>query len=144
MGIRDRTDPKQSIFGGAQYFVQMRNRLPADITEPHRTWMALAAYNVGLGHLEDARVLTQRQGGNPDHWQDVKERLPLLAIKKYYKKTKHGYARGWEPVTYVENIRNYHRILAWHYEHKQRVANDQKKTEPIRPSSLENYALQQL
>lgn len=131
LGIKDRTDPQQSIEGGARYFVQMHKRLPKGITEPDRTWMALAAYNVGLGHLEDARVITQRQGGDPNLWEDVKKRLPLLAKRKYYSKTKHGYARGWEPVTYVERIRNYHKILVWHYENKRRqIASDIEKSFP--------------
>ena len=120
LGVKDRTDPKQSIFGGARYFTQIRKRIPKDIHEPDRTWMALAAYNVGFGHLEDARVITEAQGGDPHLWEDVKARLPLLAKRKYYRKTKHGYARGWEPVHYVENIRNYHNILIWHYEQQQK------------------------
>ena len=66
LGVTDRLDPMQSIFGGARYFVLTRNRVPARIREPDRTWFALAAYNVGIGHLEDARVLTQNFGKNPD------------------------------------------------------------------------------
>lgn len=136
LGITDRTDPEQSIHGGARYFVQIRNRIPKDIEEPDRTWMALAAYNVGLGHLEDARVITESQGGDPDLWDDVKERLPLLAKRAYFSKTKHGYARGWEPVTYVENIRNYHNILVWHYDNLERqllaeVENDNLEIEDV-------------
>lgn len=73
--------------------------------------MALASYNIGLGHLEDARVITQTQGADPDKWIDVKQRLPLLSQRKWYKKTKYGYARGKEPVTYVENIRQYVKML---------------------------------
>lgn len=119
LGIQDRTDPEQSIEGGARYFVETRNRIPKDITEPDRTWMALAAYNVGMGHLEDARVITEQQGGNPDKWEDVEQRLPLLASSKYYRNTKHGYARGWEPVQYVEKIRTYHNILVWHFAGKE-------------------------
>ena len=119
LGVEDRTDPKQSILGGAKYFTQIRKRIPEDIEEPNRTWMALAAYNIGFGHLEDARIITQAQGGDPDIWDDVKARLPLLARKKYYTKTRHGYARGWEPVKYVENIRNYHNILIWHFDNQQ-------------------------
>jgi len=116
LGIEDRTDPQQSIEGGARYFINMRKRIPDGVQEPDRTWMALAAYNVGLGHLEDARVLTQRDGKDPNLWGDVKQYLPLLAKPKYYRTTRHGYARGWEPVTYVKRIRNYHNILIWHYE----------------------------
>ncbi|ODS24692.1 lytic transglycosylase F [Candidatus Endobugula sertula] len=120
LSIKDRTDPEQSIDGGARYFLHIHKRISQNIKEPNRTWMALAAYNVGLGHLEDARVLTKNHGGNPNIWEDVKKNLPLLANKKYYRTTKHGYARGWEPVRYVANIRNYHNILIWYYENKQR------------------------
>ncbi|WP_144391343.1 membrane-bound lytic murein transglycosylase MltF [Pleionea sediminis] len=113
LGIDSRLDPKQSIEGGARYFKLMRDRLPERIQEPDRTWLALAAYNIGWGHLEDARVITDKQGGDPDKWVDVKERLPLLKQKKYYKKTRFGYARGDEPVDYVTNIRRYYDVLVW-------------------------------
>ena len=73
--------------------------------------MALASYNIGFGHLEDARILTQQQGKDPDKWVDVKQHLPLLAEKEWYKKTRYGYARGKEPVTYVENVRLYYNML---------------------------------
>lgn len=113
LGISDRLDPKNSIEGGARYFANIKSRIPKDITEPDRTWLALAAYNVGMGHLEDARVITEQMNKDPHKWQDVKQALPLLAKSKWYKKTKYGYARGWEPVHYVENIRSYYDILRW-------------------------------
>ncbi len=113
LGIEDRRDPEQSIKGAAKYLAKLISRIPNDIPEPDRTWMALAAYNVGRGHLEDARIITEIRGGNPHLWNDVKKNLPLLSRKKWYKKTKHGYARGWEPVKYVENIRSYYDILVW-------------------------------
>jgi len=113
MGIKNRNNPTQSISGGARYFMLRKKNIPQQITEPDQTWMALAAYNVGHGHLEDARVLAEMRGGNPDKWMDVKQALPLLTEKKWYKKTRHGYARGYEPVRYVENIRNYYDVLVW-------------------------------
>lgn len=113
MGVRSRLDAEQSIRGGARYLARLHQRLPARITEPDRTWFALAAYNVGLGHLNDARELTSRQGGDPDYWVDVRARLPLLRQKQYYKTTRFGYARGNEPVTYVGNIRRYYDTLQW-------------------------------
>jgi membrane-bound lytic murein transglycosylase MltF len=111
VGIKNRTDPEQSVRGGARYFKMVLNKIPKRISEPDRTWLALASYNVGFGHLEDARILTQRAGGNPDSWQQVKQHLPLLSVQKWHSKTKHGYARGHEPVKYVRNIRNYYSIL---------------------------------
>ena len=111
MGVKDRTNPESSIRGGARYFAQTRDRMPAEITEPDRTWLALAAYNVGFYHVEDARKITKKRGLDPNKWIDVKTSLPLLAQPKWHKETKYGYARGWEPVRYVENIRSYYDIL---------------------------------
>ena len=111
LGIKNRLDPQASIMGGAYYLNKLRKRLPETVTEPDRTWTALAAYNVGMGHIWDARKLAKQLGKDPDHWQDLSTVLPLLTKKKYYKKLKHGYARGFEPVSYVKNIRNYQDIL---------------------------------
>jgi len=113
MGVRSRLDAEESIRGGAQYLARLRQRIPARITEPDRTWFALAAYNVGFGHLNDARIITQRQGGNADYWVDVRDRLPLLRQKQYYRTTRYGYARGDKPVRYVGNIRRYYDTLTW-------------------------------
>jgi membrane-bound lytic murein transglycosylase F len=107
----DRLDPVQSIDGGARYVRSRIKSIPKRITGPDRLWMALAAYNIGSGHLEDARIITQKQGGDPDKWIDVKERLPLLSKTAWFTKTKHGYARGMEPVIYVDRIRTYYDIL---------------------------------
>ncbi len=114
LNIDNRLDPEQSIRGGAQYLVHILKRIPDDILEPDRTWLALAAYNVGMGHLEDARVLTDRAGKNPDLWRDIRQYLPLLQQKKYYQTVKHGFARGREPVQYVQNIRHFKATLQWH------------------------------
>ncbi len=111
MKITNRLDPQQSIDGGAHYLATRVKKIPERIQEPDRTWMALASYNIGYGHLEDARVLTEKQSGNPDRWIDVKERLPLLVKKKWYKQTKYGYARGNEPVAYIANVRQYIKML---------------------------------
>ncbi len=117
MGVKNRLDPAQSVRGGAKYFASVHKRIPERIGEPDRTWLALAAYNVGLGHVNDARKITEMRGGDPDRWIDVRENLPLLARKKWYKNTTYGYARGWEPVKYVENIRRYYGYLIG-FEHK--------------------------
>ena len=113
MGVQNRLDAQQSIEGGARYFLHVRDKIPERIGEPDRTWLALAAYNVGFGHLEDARKITEYQGADPDKWIDVMERLPYLSQQQYYKYTRHGYARGREPVQYVQNIRSYYDILVW-------------------------------
>lgn len=113
LGLSDRVDPKNSIFGGAQYYARQTERVADTVDEPDRTWMALAAYNVGFNHLKDARQIVEWRGGNPDSWVDVSKALPLLAQRKWYTTVPYGYARGWEPVLYVNNIRRYFNILKW-------------------------------
>ena len=111
--VADRTDPRSSILGGARYFALIKKTIPDRIPEPDRTWLALAAYNTGYGHLEDARVLAQRAGLNPDSWDAVRGQLPLLAQERWFVQTKRGYARGWEPVGFVRNVQTYLEILGW-------------------------------
>ncbi|MCG6981472.1 MAG: membrane-bound lytic murein transglycosylase MltF [Deltaproteobacteria bacterium] len=111
LGVESRLDPRQSIDGGARYLALLHERIGNSIPEPDRTYMALAAYNVGWGHLEDARALAKRLDKDPDNWQDVSSTLPLLRQKKYYRSLPHGYARGTEPVRYVNRIKTYYRIL---------------------------------
>ncbi len=112
MRAGDRLDPRASIFGGARYLSRLMQTIPPRIPEPDRTWFAVASYNVGFGHVEDARILAQQHGRNPDRWEDVREFLPLLAQERWYTRTRRGYARGWEPVRYVSNVQAYLNILA--------------------------------
>jgi membrane-bound lytic murein transglycosylase F len=144
LGISNRIDPQQSIDGGARYFKQIHERIPERIQGPDRTWFALAAYNVGMGHLEDARILTESHGADPDKWEDVKEYLPLLAKRKYYQHTRHGYARGWEPVAYVQHIREFYSILRWVDQQKQRqiaAADSDTLLQPVRMINAELISL---
>ena len=113
LGLKDRSDPEQSIYAGARYLAQVREKIPERIPEPDRTWLTIAAYNVGFGHLEDARVITQALGKDPDSWAEVRLRLPLLAQERWYSHARRGYARGWEPVQFVDRIQRYLRLLEW-------------------------------
>jgi len=111
MGIKKRTNPLQSIKGGAKYLHKMLQRVPEDVAVGDRIWFALAAYNVGFAHLLDARKLARELGKNPGTWHDIRDILPLLSQKRYYKKLKYGYARGSEPVKYIDRIRYYQDVL---------------------------------
>ena len=133
LGVTNRLDPSQSIAGGSRYLGGLRERLDESVREPDRTWMALAAYNVGFGHLEDARRLAEKLGRNPDLWIDVKKVLPLLTQQRYYRQTRYGYARGQEPVNYVQNIRRYYDVLIWNEE---QVIADEKDSEALHGSDV--------
>jgi membrane-bound lytic murein transglycosylase F len=113
VGVEDRLNPEQSIAGGARYLRRVKRRLSRRVAEPDRTWLTLAAYNVGYGHLQDARRLAEEHGADPDRWADVRHFLPLLSDEAWYSKTRYGFARGQEPVDYVENVRSYYDILVW-------------------------------
>jgi membrane-bound lytic murein transglycosylase F len=111
LGAVDRLDPQASISAAARYVSYLKDKLPARIQEPDRTWLALAAYNIGIAHLEDARILAQKQKLNPDVWSAVKKTLPLLALPEYHEDAKFGYARGGMPVAFVDRVRAYYDIL---------------------------------
>ncbi len=143
VNVMDRTDPIQSVLGGAQYLLNVKGKIPDRIPEPDHTWFALAGYNVGFGHLEDARILTQRANKDPDKWDDVREFLPLLSKKKYFSTVKYGYARGQEPVQYVANIKKYIELLEWEKQIQQiRQARDasiraiEEEKEKATPSTI--------
>ncbi len=111
MGYKSRISAENSIFGGARYLARLIDQVSPNVQGKDRLWFALAAYNVGMGHVHDAQTLAYSLGKNPNLWKDVREVLPLLSQKKYYKKSKYGYARGMEPVRYVQRIREFKGIL---------------------------------
>lgn len=121
VGVTNRVDPIQSLRGGARYLKSILQDLPPGIGEADRIWFALAIYNIGPGHVEDARIIAEKQNKDPNKWADIKETLPLLQKSQYYEHTKNGYARGREPVRYVQNIRYYYNLLTWTEVAKQRT-----------------------
>lgn len=133
MNITDRTNPAQSIKAGSEYLHMLMKQMPETIPQADKIWYSLAAYNMGLGHLLDLRRLTKQLGGDPDNWLDVKKNLPLLAEKRYYTNLKYGYARGYEALQYVENIRRYYNSIINYQRVEQasqdNLANEQPKIE---------------
>ena len=111
MGVTDRLDPKQSIPAGAKYLNQLMDTVPERVPMPDRFYMALASYNIGYAHVEDARVLAQRLKLNPNSWADVKKTLLMLTNSSYYANAKYGYCGCGAPIIFVESIRSYHNIL---------------------------------
>ena len=121
LAVEDRRDPEASIRGGSRYLRQLLDRVPPFVPEPDRLWMALAAYNVGFGHLQDARMLAVRLHENPNAWSGVERVLPRLSWSRYYQELRHGYARGHEPVIYVRQVRNYWDLLARVFERPENI-----------------------
>jgi membrane-bound lytic murein transglycosylase F len=126
MNVENRLDAHTSILAGARYLQLLKEQLPLRISEEDRLWMALAAYNQGMGHLEDARILAGNSGLNPDVWSDVKRMMPLLSRPSFYKNTKRGKARGGEAVILVETVRLYHDMLK-----RIEVQNDPYRLSPL-------------
>lgn len=139
VGIKNRLDTEQSIKGGSKYLTQLIKRLPESIPDDERVWFALAAYNIGLGHLLDARRITTMREQNPNSWADVKDNLPLLHQRKWYKQTRYGYARGREAQHYVNNIRQYLKTLAWQIveRKKEQALEVERQVEKARLAEIE-------
>lgn len=107
LGVTDPEDPAQSIEAGVTYLERMRERFDDDLVASDRTFLALAAYNAGYGHVSDARRLAARKGWDSGRWFDNVERAMLLLMKpRYARRARHGYVRGTEPVHYVATIRD--------------------------------------
>ncbi|MCB0348131.1 MAG: membrane-bound lytic murein transglycosylase MltF [Bdellovibrionales bacterium] len=111
MGVKDRTDPYESIIAGAKYLLWLKNRFKDQVAEPDLTWVALAAYNVGHGHVDDIMTLAKTRNLPDNKWVHIKALLPLLSRVDIYSTLKYGYANGSEPQLYVSRIRNFHKIL---------------------------------
>jgi membrane-bound lytic murein transglycosylase F len=111
MGVSNVFSPDENIMGGARYLLYIKGRVPKRIRDPDRTWLAMAAYNIGVGHLEDARVVTQMRKKNPDRWADVRANLPRLSDPRWHSRVKHGYANGTETAQFVERVSQFAAIL---------------------------------
>ncbi len=131
MEVKDRHDARGSILGGAHYYLRVRRKVPERIAEPDRSWLAVAAYNLGFGHLEDARIITQTQGADPDRWEEVRARLPLLSDKAWFSRVQRGFAPGPTAVTYVDNVRRYYEILMWLDSHETLTSQELPAPSPI-------------
>lgn len=107
LGVEDRQDTQQSIWGGAKYLKMLLDRQPKGLPFREKLALALATYNVGPAHMLDAQKLAHKLGKNPYSWRDLSEVLPLLGDKDYLSELKYGPARGQEPVDYV------HRVFAY-------------------------------
>ena len=134
MKIDDRTDPKDSIYGGAKYLRKMLDKIPDQINQEDKIWYAVAAYNIGFGHVIDAIDMAKKDNKIISDWESLKPYLLKLSQSKYYKKTKYGYARGWETVKYVQNIRQYYDILVF-LDSQDNVINNKEIDDKI-PSTL--------
>ncbi len=147
VGVTNRLDPEQSVRGGVEYLRRIVARVPETISDHEKIWFALASYNIGYGHMLDARRLTKAQGGDPNAWADVKDRLPLLRQKRFYSQTRYGYARGDEARNYVENIRRYYQSIIGHVSQKPVVdesTEDLQVIPPLNPDTLVSGAVESI
>ncbi|MEN0058285.1 MAG: membrane-bound lytic murein transglycosylase MltF [Bdellovibrio sp.] len=111
VGIEDRTNPEQSIWGGTKYLRYLWNKMPAGLNPKDRLALTLAAYNVGWAHLKDAQKLAEKKGRNPYSWRHLREVLPLLADPDYAAELEYGPARGYETVDFVERVKSFYNLM---------------------------------
>jgi membrane-bound lytic murein transglycosylase F len=125
--VADIYNPVDNINGGVQHLKNLYEHFDA-ATGEDRLMIALAAYNVGQGHILDARNLAVKKKMDPNSWESLSKTLPLLRYRKYYKNAKYGYCRGTEPVRYVKQIMKYYEILK-----RQGIEYKEVKTQVVIP-----------
>ncbi|MDI6687484.1 MAG: transglycosylase SLT domain-containing protein [Desulfobacterales bacterium] len=108
--VDDIFDPEQNINAGVRHLRDLYDYFDEN-DGWDRLFIALAAYNVGQGHMLDARNLARKMNLDPDKWSSMEKTLPLLRYQRYYKNAKYGYCSGEEPIKYVKQIMIYYDIL---------------------------------
>lgn len=111
LGIEDRTDIQQSIFGGAKYLRYLIDNQPDFLHPRDRLALALASYNVGPGHVSDIQKLAVEYGRSPYSWREIKTLLPYLSDPDYFERMEYGQARGLEPISFVNRVMGYYELL---------------------------------
>lgn len=107
LGFPSLTEPEPGVHAGIKYMSRLIGQFDDQLPFRQRVRFALAAYNAGVGHVQDARRLATEKGLDPDRWFENVERAMLLLEKpQYYQRARHGYCRGSEPVKYVSQIQN--------------------------------------
>lgn len=109
-------DPQLNLRVGAKYLRWLMERFDRDgIAQKEQIHFALAAYNVGLGHIHDARALAEQIGKNKSVWFDnVEAALRLKADPKWHEKTRLGFCRAAEPIQYVREIQGLYDLYVRH------------------------------
>ena len=110
LGVKNILNSKLTSPAGVQHLRNMYDLFDKAVGSD-RLFTALAAYNIGQGHIQDARKLARQMNLDPDKWASLTKTLPLLRYRKYYQKAEYGYCRGTEPIEYVKQIMIYYDIL---------------------------------
>jgi len=107
MGFHRLRDVEQSTHAGVRYLAKLIGEFDESLDYRQRVRFALASYNAGRGHVDDARILAKAQGLDPDRWfQNVEKAMLLLQTPEHASRARHGYCRGVEPVRYVSEIQS--------------------------------------
>ena len=114
LGVDDREDLDQSLWGGAKYLRFLIDRQPVSSHPRERLAMALAAYNVGPSHLRDAQKLAMADGMSANSFWNVRMYLPMLSDPAIAEELDFGGARGDEPVQFTERVLAFYDLLSDH------------------------------
>lgn len=107
VGVSNSFNPVENIRGGVKYLDRMREQFETVVDSIQKIKFTLAAFNCGAGHVFDAMRLAEKNGDDPNRWDENVEIYMLkLSEKKYYtdEVVKYGFVRGTEPYKYVKNI----------------------------------------
>ena len=103
-----RFDPEQNISASTRYIRKVSQSFSDIKDAEERIKFTLAAYNGGVGHVQDAQTLTRKAGRDHQVWQEVAPFILHLSEPRYYRDPDvlNGYMRGSETEAYVRLIMN--------------------------------------
>ena len=119
----NRLIPSESIDGGSKYLVFLRNKYKK-YNNDTRLNLMLASYNLGSGHVDDVVSLLTKDNIDINNWNNLRKYLLKLNKKEFYKKMQYGYARGWEAVQYIENVKQYYDIISFLEEKDKKIKDN--------------------
>lgn len=102
-------DPETNIMLAGKLIKEIERslKLPADIPDADRMSIILASYNGGIGHIQDARRLARKYGGNANSWASVSAFLKCKSQPEYSGDAvvRNGAFRGsGETIAFVNNV----------------------------------------
>ena len=118
VGYKDIQSPRNNVMAGAKYLRRLARRFEEDgVSKRQQIRFAVAAYNAGLGHIRDARMLAKMTKRDPDRWfGHVEEALKLKMDRRWHEKTRSGYARATETIRYVSAVQTRYDAYVRHVE----------------------------
>ena len=110
LGVKDRTDPNETVLAAAKHIRNQEKIIPIRVKRSDRIWLAIAAYNLGIGRIMQAYKAVRDEKKGEIIWEDISKKLANNS--KSFQNNQ--YSTGKRTVEYVERIREFQEILRYY------------------------------